>query len=568
MPYLDLYTQLLTAKTAAHLLRRTTFGPTQAEITAFTGQTAAQAVQTLISNCNFNPPQPVDYDETATTAGQLFLQNATTPAGQFVPFVGATSPRYRKYIGYWWLNLMIQPGPVNLLDKLTLFWQNHFVTTREDVADYRYVWTYLKLLRDNALGNFPDLVKKITKDPAMLRYLDGRLNEAGVGKANENYARELQELFTVGVVDFAGNPNYTEDDVKAAARALTGWKDSGYYSENSTAIGTTFTSTKHDTANKLFSNKYGTNISITGRSGATAGDLELDDLVTILMNHPQTGRYICRKLYRWYVNDTVTQDIETNVIGPLATVFSSNNYNIQPVIEQLLTSQIFFDESNIGALAKSPAEFVVGMMRFYELPVTPPGTSLVAFRKTMEYLFNKMRDIQLELMEQPTVFGYDAYYQTGFTKLWCNTNTMAVRSDLSDRLVNSQTINSGTSTVLNINPLARIQAFQPNFGTIPTTGNPTAGNESLTCVQILDYFLVNLLSTELVSVQRDFLIDTIMMQNIPRTSWEFEWNLYRRTVTYPASYTASQITNARNAVQNRLRALLRSILRLAEYHIF
>ncbi|MBO0933809.1 DUF1800 domain-containing protein [Fibrella aquatilis] len=565
MPYLDPYTPTLTARTAAHLLRRATFGPTPPEIAAFTGRTAAQAVQTLLANVNLSPPQPVDLDDAQATVGQPFLQNATTPAGDYIAYVGLRNSDFGNYIKYWWLNLMIQPGPVNLLDKLTLFWQNHFVTTREITNDYRFVWSYLTLLRTNALGNFRDLVTKMTKEPAMLRYLNGDMNEVGTGKANENYARELQELFTVGTVDAAGNANYTEDDVRNAARVLTGWKYTNYTKEASTNFATTFTSTKHDSTAKTFSGKYNNTV-IAGRTGATAGDLELTDLVTMLLNHPQTARFICRKLYRWYVNDTVTADIETNVIVPLAQFFVAGNYQIQPIVQKLLTSQIFYDEANIGAMIKSPTEFVVGTVRFFQLPIAPLTAPYAPFRKTMEYLYGKIRDLQLDLLDQPTVFGYDPYYQTGYSKLWSNTNTMAVRSDISDRLTNGQLIY--LTTYLDIAPLTRAVALQPNFGDISVSNSVPPGTAPITCVQVLDSFLTNLLATDLVQVQKDFLIDTIMMQAIPRSTWEFEWNTYRRTVTYPGSYTTSAIANAKTAVNNRLKNLLKFLLRLAEYHVF
>jgi uncharacterized protein (DUF1800 family) len=573
MPYLDLYTTPLTAKSAAHLLRRTTFGPNPAEIAAFTGLTATQAVQTLINNINYTPLQPITLDETATNAGQLFLQNASTPAGEYLPFIGADSPEHRRDIRLWWLNLMVQPGPVNLLDKLTLFWQNHFVATLEEANDYRFVWTYLKLLRDNALGNFRDLVIRVTKEPAMLRYLNGDMNEAGVGKANENYARELQELFTVGAVDFAGEPNYTEDDVKNAAKVLTGWKYSNYYRENSTTFATTFTATKHDNTTKTFSAKYNNKTISTPNpvpaGFANVGEYELSELTTMLLAHPQTARFICRKLYRWYVNPNVSEAIETNVVIPLAALLVSSNWNIRPVLEKLLTSQEFFAEANVGAIIKSPAEFVVGLVRFYSLPIpTVTGSATIPYRKTLEYLYNRMRDQQLDLLEQPTVFGYDPYYQTGYSMLWTNTNTIAVRSDFSDRMTNSQTIDSASSTVLNINPLARVVALQSGFGNITTNTATPPGTPPVTCVQVLDSFLLHLFATDLAQSQKDFLIDTVMMKSIPRTSWEFEWNAYRRTVTFPASYTTSQINNARNAVNDRLRNLMKYLFRMAEYHLF
>ncbi len=260
MADLDPYTTVLTTKTAAHLLRRATFGPTQTEITQFTGLTAAQAVQLLISNANYAPPPPVDLDQFSPTAGQPFLDK---------PFNHGRNFDLGHYLRCWWLGLMTQQNtPPSLLDKLTLFWQNHFVATREGVGDYRFMNQYLLLLRNNALGNFRTLVTQMTKDPAMLRYLNGNENE--VGKPNENYARELQELFIVGTIDFAGNKNYTEDDVKAAARALTGWQYTNYEMHGSTSFTTLFVDAKHDTADKVFSAHYNNTV-ITGRAPSPPG---------------------------------------------------------------------------------------------------------------------------------------------------------------------------------------------------------------------------------------------------------------------------------------------------------
>ncbi|WP_019990271.1 DUF1800 domain-containing protein [Rudanella lutea] len=556
MAYLSPYSAVLTAKTAAHLLRRATFGPTPAEITQFTGKTAAEAVQLLIGNANYNPPAPVDLDSTQPTAGQAYMGFA---------FNGDRNFDFGHYIRYWWLGLMLgQNQPISLLDKLTLFWQNHFVTTREVVDDYRFVWRYMQLLRNGALGNFRTLVTEISKDPAMLKYLNGNENE--VGKPNENYARELQELFTVGAVDYDGNKNYTEDDVKAAARVLTGWKFTNYWVNGSTSISTTFNAAKHDTTNKTFSASYN-NAVITGRTGTTAGDTELNDLVTMLLNHPQTARYICRKLYRWFVNPIVTPDIETNVIIPLAQFFASagNNWAIRPVIEKLLTSDIFFDPANIGAMIKSPAEFQIGALRFFGQMPPDMRTKITPFKKYMDFVFWRMRDLQEPLLDQPSVFGYEPYYQTGFSKIWINTTTVALRNDYTDAFI-WRWLEVEPGYKLGIDLIAWVTSLQPNFSDIPASG--TGGTGPVTCVQVLDAFTQNLFATDLFGSQKDFLIDQIMMMNSsPRTSWEFEWNTYRRTITYPANYTTTQITNARNTINWRLQTLMKYILRMAEYHV-
>ena len=549
MPYLDPYIPVLTAKTAAHLLRRATFGPTQAEITAFTGLTASQAVQQLIGNANYTPA-PIDLNEAMPTAGQAVAT---------IPWDGNRNSELGYFVAYWWMGVMLgQNQPVSLLDKLTLFWQNHFVTARETVDDYRFIWRNLKLLRDNAFGNFRQLVIDVTKDPAMLIYQNGSENR--VGAPNENYGRELQELFTIGVRDVAGNANYTEDDVKEASRTLTGWTVTNYWQPGSTTISTVFDPTRHDPTDKVFSAKYG-NAIITGRSGATAGDMELADLTTMILNRPETARFMCRKLYRWFVNPTITPDIELNVIVPLATFFASptNDWKIRPVLEKLLTSQVFFAEANIGAIVKSPAEMMLGLLRFYGQIPRDMLTQPAAFRKYMDFVYYRMRDLQQPILDQLTVFGYDAYYQTGYSKVWINTNTIVLRGEFVNYLVQGW-YEVAPGYRLQIQLVEMIEAIQPNFADVPPLPqtSPSIGTPAVTCVQVLDTLLKNLFATDISQAQKDFLIDMILMQELPRLSWEFEWNAYRREPT--DSYR-------RNTVLWRLQNLMKYMLRMAEYQV-
>lgn len=503
MPYLDLKTSPLSGQQAAHLLRRATFGPTPAEISNFTGQTSAQAVQALLDNVSHasSPAPPIELDETKPNAGRTYLDK---------PFNGDRNFWFGTYVKYWWMGQMARQNvPPCLLDKLTLFWQNHFVTTRNEVDDYRFVDRYLRLLRGNALGSFRLLVKAITKDPAMLRYLNG--NENKKGSPNENYARELQELFTVGNKDFAGNNNYTEDDVKAAARVLTGWNYTNYYNEGSTSFETTFTPNRHDTTGKPFSSHYNSTV-ITGRSGATAGEDELNDLVTMLLNHPETPKFICRKLYHWYVNPNVTQEIEDNVIVPLAAFFKSagNDYAILPVVKKLLSSDVFYDPANRGAIVKSPAELMIGSIRFFEQPIPDMVGEYVAFRRLMEFFHWNMIDMQLDLIDQSSVFGYEPYYQPGYSANWVNTTTMALRSNFTDALI-WRWFQVKPGYQLGIGLLAWVGSMQPNFSDLSTPAIP--------CEVVLDGFLEDLFATDLFPAQKEFLLDTIMMMGFNRTTW-------------------------------------------------
>lgn len=545
MAYLDSYTTPLTAAAAAHLLRRATFGPTNQEVADFTGKTASEAVDLLISNAAYraSPPPPVEMDITRSDAGQPFLNK---------PFSGGRSFTYFSYVKYWWIGLMAeQNGKPSVLEKLTAFWQNHFVVTYIPVEDYRYLDRYLRLLRTNALGNFKDLAIGVSKDPGMLIFQNG--NENTKVLPNENYARELQELFTVGQKDFAGNYNYTEQDVKTAARVLTGWQATNRYVEGSTSFDSVFNPDRHDTTNKVFSEKYN-NTTIVGRTGTGAGDAELVDLITMLISHPESPKYICRKLYRWYVNPNVTQEIEDQVIVPLAAFFASpgNNFAIAPVLKKLLTSNIFFDNRNIGAIVKSPAEFMIGAIRLFNQPVPDITTEYGPFQKLTSYLSNSMNLLQLNLLNQPSVFGSLPYYQTGYSKNWINETTIGLRSSRIDVLVNP-ILEIKPGYILGIDILGRLRSIQPNFSDV--TGTP-----AITCEQVLAEFSKNLFAIELGQQQKDFLIDSIMMmKSSPRTTWIREWDAYRTT---PSD------TSKQNNILWRCRALLKYMLRMAEYQIF
>ena len=548
MAYLAQYSPVLTTDTATHLLRRATAGPTKAEIASFTGKTALEAYNILKANINYNPAPPINLNENSSFYKQPFVTG---------PFRGADNFEWSSYVKFWWQSQLVrQDTPPSLLEKLAVFWQNHFVTTREIVSDYRYVWRYLDTIRQNSLGNFKTFVKVITKDPAMLLYLNG--NENVKNSPNENYARELQELFTVGEKDFAGNLNYTEDDVKAAARVLTGWYYTNHWYEGTTTFGSAFDLNKHDITNKTFSAKY-SNTTITGINTATAGDTELNGLVDMLMAHPEAPKFICRKLYKWYVNPTVTADIETNVIIPLANFFKSagNNFAIEPVLQKLLTSDIFYDIDNIGAIVKSPLELAAGSLRFFNKAVPNMATDTVAFRKYFEFLDWQMYRMQMSLIDQPSVFGWEPYYQNALSRAWIASSTIAVRNDYTDQYIWAWAeIAAGRNMGLDLVEWAK--SLQPNFLSPTTT-------TAISTVDILTAFSDRLFVTPLFQSQKDFLIDTIMMQGIPRTSWTFEWNAFRTVSSNPTDPTYN---DKFNGIRWRLQLLMRFMLKMAEFHVF
>jgi hypothetical protein len=563
---LDAYAQPLTVAQATHLLRRTTFGTTQNHISAYTGISTGFAVQTLIDNINYNPAPPVDLNVAMTaTVGQTYIG---------LNYDSTRNPDFRGYIRNWWIGLMsAQTNNPSLAEKLTMFWQNHFVTELPDVDEHRAIYQYLNLIRTSILGNFRDFAYNITKDPAMLKYLNGHDNEKN--KPNENYARELQELFVVGAKDFAGNNNYTEDDVKAAARVLTGWRYANFYTAGTTSVGTTFNLTRHDTTNKQFSTKYPDPVNptlgtvITGRAtnpvGTTAGDLELDDLLTMLFRHPETPKFICRKIYRFFVNPNVTQAVEDNVIIPLANLFKSQDpitgraFEIKPIITKLLMSQHFYDEENIGSIVKAPSELIIGTLQFlgFPAPLFTAGdlNSITTYKNYTDYIYARMNEMQMSILTQPTVFGYDPYYQPGLSRNWINASMIGLRNSFGDKMITGQTF-SGSG----VTPVNRAKIDFLVWVDKPATPAPNYYDAS-DCASVVDLLTKNLFATGLNASQKNFLTDTIMMQNLPRTSWTIEWNSYKTA-------TPSTLAARTTVVRTRFENVMKYLFRMAEYQIF
>ncbi|MEJ7660732.1 MAG: DUF1800 family protein [Hymenobacter sp.] len=273
-----------------------------------------------------------------------------------------------------------------------------------------------ELLRRHALGNIRQLAKDVTINPAMLRYLNG--NQSTSGAPNENYGRELLELFTLGKGPLIGAGNYTtytEADVQAAARVLTGWRD------NATTATGYFTASRHDATTKQFSAAFG-NAKI-----APNGATEYQDLIDLIFKQPSTAAFLVRKLYRWFVYYVIDDQIESNIIQPLAALLVQSNFEVAPVLRQLLGSAHFFDAASVGCLIKSPLVFTVGVARQLELALPPPPTQWRSTACGTTSTHWAMCSEQA-LGDPPNVAGWAAYYQTPqFHELWINSVTLPRR---------------------------------------------------------------------------------------------------------------------------------------------
>jgi uncharacterized protein (DUF1800 family) len=324
------YTGPWTSNEVIHLLKRTMFGAKKADVDYFATLTMSQAVDELLNAAAPNPAVPVKEYATSTTLGV----NADANIVQGSTWIndinsdGTVQSQRRSSYKKWWTGVMVNQDR-SIREKMIFYWTDHFGNEAGDVGNANWVYKQHDLIRQNYLGNFKQLVKNITVDVAMLRYLNGYLNTAAA--PDENFGRELQELFTMGK---GPGSQYTEQDVKEAAKVLTGWQVNG------TTYQSVFTSSRHSTVNKTFSSFYNNTV-ITGRTGATAGDLELTDLINMIFAQNEVAKFIVRKFYRWFVYYDIDAGTEANVITPLADIFRNNNYEIKPVLSAYLKANIF-----------------------------------------------------------------------------------------------------------------------------------------------------------------------------------------------------------------------------------
>ncbi len=506
---------------AAHLLRRCLFGPTRGEIAAAASSSLTTVLNGLLT-APATPAPPLNVSATDTTVpiGQTWV-------GQ--PFDQTLEGVRRASLRDWWLGQQLGQG-TSLSEKMTLFWHNHFVVEFGDINSAGYGYEYVRLLRQHALGNIRQLAKGMTINPAMLRYLNG--NQSVVGAPNENYGRELLELFTLGKGPLIGAGNYTtytEADVQAAARVLTGWRD------NATTVSGYFTASRHDATTKQFSAAFG------NAKLAPNGANEYQDLIDLIFNQTATAAFLVRKLYRWFVYYVIDSQVESDIIQPLATLLVQSNYDVVPVLRKLLSSQHFFDAANVGCLIKSPLDFTVGVCRQLELAL-PPAGSPVALYGVWDYL-NALTNVQQQTLgDPPNVAGWAAYYQTPqFHELWINSVTLPRRNQTTDLFIGTgYTKNSFTYKA---DLVAWVQALPP----------ATAQDPNL----VIAEFVRLMVPLVLTASQLDFLKNALI-PGLPDFEWTSEWNLFLATPTNTAR---------RNAVTTKLVAMAKALAGLAEYQL-
>jgi uncharacterized protein (DUF1800 family) len=383
---------------AAHLLNRAAFGGTPEEIEATHRKGLSAAVRELVGGAaeaaHAPPPtwakarnirQQRMEIRTAKQSGENFQEKAH----QFRMMEGEEILDLRR----WWLDRMMN-GPTPLIEKMTLFWHGHFATSVQKVQDGYWMWLQNDTLRRNALGNFRALVEKVSRDPAMMIYLD--LQQSRKAHPNENWARELMELFTLGI------GNYTEQDIRESARAFTG------YRLDLTTQQFRFAQFQQDRGAKTF-------------MGNTA-PLNGDDIIDILVKKPACAQFIGRKLWRYFVED----DPPPQIVDSISERIHAHNFEMRPLLTEVFSSAEFYSDRAICTQIKSPVQYIVQTCKLLQTQLPPPVVAQNAMRQMGQILF-----------APPNVKGWDG------GKAWISTSTLLFRYNFAGYLINGDAMLPG-----------------------------------------------------------------------------------------------------------------------------
>ncbi len=383
-PFVPSTEQPWNRRLAAHLCRRAGFGASSQELDALVKRSPSELAHSFVENAKAASQRDPETD--ALASAMLATGNS-------------------RNLAAWWLYRMLnspwagdQASTTNpLLEKLTLFWHGHFATGAEKVDDAEMMFTQNRLLRRHALGDFGAMTQEISRDPAMLIYLDSTTNRKA--HPNENYAREIMELFCLG------EGNYTERDIQELARCFTGWEVRRKKFR--------FNRYQHDTGAKTILGETGT---FTGEEG-----------VEIVLKQKALPRFIARKLVRFFIFDEPTAPEQ--LVEPLAKLLRRSELQIGPVIERILASNIFYSPFAVGRKVRSPVELGIGLLRCLH------GSS------NLDQVAQHLDDIGQAVFYPPNVKGWDG------GRTWINTSTLLGRSNLVGELLRNEATRFGGQTL-------------------------------------------------------------------------------------------------------------------------
>lgn len=450
---LDPYNSDLSYREKCHLLRRSLVGVNKRHLDDLNNLDFDQIFEKIFSPETLEEPTNnyyykrsneewnTIYGRDDVLPGETFVNNASTQRNENDEWENGDWVRRQCIQKHMFMNIYDQDTSIHW--KIFLFLHNLVPTDGGQGADNKGLWSYYKLIFDSCFSSYKEFVFNITVNPSMLIYLN--LASSNKDTPDENYAREVQELFTVGKRPFS---MFTEDDVSEAARLLVGYSVRWESVHENREITYNVDRWNHDTGDKQFSSFYG-NRKIQGRDTPDGMIEELREFVDMLFYPEQTKLYISRRLYQFFVNPVVTEEIERNIIVPLSEVFENSNYSLTDTLKVLLKSKHFFDESNFYNIIKSPFDYVFGIfkeldilngvIRNYEQEQENNGSFSIPDRlsnpDTLKfYILNSfewtLNNQAMNLGLPPSVSGWPPFYQKPVYDLfWINSVTLKNKID-------------------------------------------------------------------------------------------------------------------------------------------
>lgn len=518
-----------TSQEAAYLLKRTTFGSSIEQITNVTTSGLAQTVSDLLTTNTIGLPLSYDSDDVSVSIGQTWV-------GKPLPTTNTNKAQQARYRSTraWLVERTIQHDHLSIVEKLSLFWQNHFACDFTS-SDPQGGYEYLMLLRNNCLGNFKQLVKDMTIHPLMLRFLDG--HSSSKQSPNENYARELFELYTIGKGPQVGNgdyTNYTEHDILQGAKILTGWRFQNRRATNLPLISSYFTASRHDNSDKSLSERFD-NAIIVGNN-----EFEYSDFIDVIFQQDEVARYICKKLYRWFVKT----EVDTTIVEGMAQTMIANNYEIKPVLEELLLSEHFFDIKNRGTIIKNPIELMAGLYKSTNTKLSELNFSVVDNYSILNKMNYSLLTSGMHYFRPPDVAGWTAYYlEPSFSELWINSSLIGKRFGISDRvtLYNGYS-NNGNKFKINF------LGFLNKLAMVADVSNAEI---------VIDQVELLFSSKPFETSQRNALKNTLT-DGLPDFEWTVEYNEY---LANPSDSTYA------DPVEKRIKLVLAQLFKMPEFQI-
>ena len=548
MASLNQNTNVLGVRNARHLLRRASFVYTKSLVDQYALLTPNQALNLLLTTSPITVQYP--FDPLPTTAPDGFWTESTASATSF-------TGQARKGVivgGWWWYNAINSP---NLKYKLSHFLSTCFTVETSGSGTPTEFYDYIRLLLFYSYGNYKTLAKKMTLNNSMLTYLNNTTNSKTA--PNENYAREFLELFTIGKGPQIGTGNYTtytEADIVQAARVLTGFRrvTARNVIDSETLIPKGYNLfSQHHTSPKTFSSAFNNTV-IAAATTDVGMDTELNDFINMVFNQQATAKNICRKLYVYFVKGTITPEVETDIITPLAQDFYNNGYEIAPIIRKLLESQHFYDlddsdatNETVGGIIKPPLQQISEVCTYLQATISNPNMNAYDYYYKFWYLFANnsfLTGANMILFDPENVAGHPAYYQApDFDKNWISASTLIARYRLGESLLDGINRISGNSTIItkiNISDVIR------NSNIISVANDP----------YILTSELCNALFAQNPDANRvNYFMNSFLLQGLANFYWTNAWDSYIST-------------NNNSVVESRLKLLVTNILRAPESQMF